>query len=142
MVKRQVAPVTPDSEIYPEDVIASGLIPNLDPINLQYIGKNWYKDNNNGMAYNFIKDGNGVIDIKETRQSIAKTRASLKSTPKPKPISTKVKFVDIKCMDCGAIRNIHVQDAFQVKRCVSCQDKYRKQRRSERIKDKEVQAAG
>lgn len=39
--------------------------------------------------------------------------------------------VDVTCVDCGAIRTVAVQDAKQVKRCVECQEKYRKAQRKE-----------
>ena len=39
--------------------------------------------------------------------------------------------VTIVCVDCGAERTVAVQDAKQVKRCVACQEKYRKVQRKE-----------
>lgn len=43
-----------------------------------------------------------------------------------------VKTKTIKCVDCDRERIIKVQDAFQVKRCISCQKKYRNRKRTER----------
>jgi hypothetical protein len=39
--------------------------------------------------------------------------------------------VEIVCVDCGSTRTVAVQDAKQVKRCVACQEKYRKVQRKE-----------
>jgi ribosomal protein S27E len=120
-----------------EDVIASQLIPDLDGINLKFMGKQWFKDDATGVAYHFIKE-NGILALKETRQSIASTKKALRATPKPKV--EKPTTVGIKCIDCGAIRTVHVQDAFQVKRCVLCQVKHRNSKRAERLKAKRVAA--
>lgn len=125
---------TPASEVYGEDVVTSGLIPNLDPTNLLYIGKNWFKDNATGTAYHFVKNETGMVSVKETRQSKSSTKASLKTPDKPKP--KKPATTEIKCMDCGATRVIKVQDAFQVKRCIPCQIVYRHKHRTEKNKAK------
>jgi hypothetical protein len=39
-------------------------------------------------------------------------------------------------MDCNVEREIKVQDAFQVKRCVECQKKYRAQKRTKKMEVK------
>lgn len=129
--------ITPESNVTNEDVIASRLIPDLDTMRLQFIGKNWFKDNATGIAYHFVRSDADEISVKETRQSVAKA-------PKPKRIWTtdKPKFTTIKCVDCGAERVIHVQDAFQVKRCVPCQAKYRVVQRKARLKARKVEVAG
>jgi len=41
---------------------------------------------------------------------------------KPKP----PKFVDVVCVECGAVRTVGRGDVFQVKRCVECQEKHKK----------------
>ena len=46
------------------------------------------------------------------------------------------KTIVINCSDCGKKRRIKPQDAFQVKRCVSCQKKHRNKLRAERHKQK------
>lgn len=46
------------------------------------------------------------------------------------------KTTTINCIDCGAERIIKVQDAFQVKRCVTCQKNFTKARRNDRLKEK------
>ncbi len=38
---------------------------------------------------------------------------------------------DVVCLDCCAVRVVAVQDVHQVKRCVKCQEKYRKVQRKE-----------
>lgn len=38
------------------------------------------------------------------------------------------KTVTIECIECGGKRVIHIQDAFQVVRCIKCQRKYRNKR--------------
>lgn len=53
--------------------------------------------------------------------------------------SRPMKTTTINCVDCGKERVIKVQDAFQVKRCVSCQKKYRNRRRAERRREKRAQ---
>ena len=50
-----------------------------------------------------------------------------------------MKTTTINCVDCGKERVIKVQDAFQVKRCVDCQKKYRNRRRAERRREKRAQ---
>jgi Zn-finger protein len=64
-------------------------------------------------------------------------------TPKTKQHASPT--VGITCVDCGATRTIARQEAFQVKRCVDCQEKYRKERakgyRSNRIKSLKEQLA-
>lgn len=47
-----------------------------------------------------------------------------------------VKLTSINCEDCGEERIIKVQDAHQVKRCVSCQKKHRNRIRAEKRKAK------
>jgi ribosomal protein L16/L10AE len=42
----------------------------------------------------------------------------------------------IACMDCGQERTIKVQDAFQVKRCATCQTKFRRKLDAQRRKAK------
>ena len=54
-------------------------------------------------------------------------------------VSRPVKTTTINCVDCGKERVIKVQDAFQVKRCVSCQKKYRNRRRAEHRREKRAQ---
>jgi Zn-finger protein len=49
---------------------------------------------------------------------------------------TKVTTVDIQCIDCGATRTIGKGEAFQVKRCVACQEVHRKQLRKEYRKNR------
>lgn len=44
-------------------------------------------------------------------------------------IATLLNTVEIVCVDCQATRTIAKQEAFQVKRCVSCQEAYRKEQR-------------
>lgn len=46
------------------------------------------------------------------------------------------KTIIINCADCEKKRRIKPQDAFQVKRCISCQKKYRNKRRAERRRQK------
>ena len=124
-------------DITAEDVISSGLIPNLEGHPLQYIGKQWFKDAITGTAYHFVKDDAGILSVKETRQSKSSTKESLKSTPKPKiPHIEKPKTAEVICIDCGASRTIKVQDVFQVKRCIVCQSKFRIARRKARIETK------
>ena len=41
----------------------------------------------------------------------------------------------ITCSECGAERVIKIQDAFQVTRCVTCQKKYQKARRNQKMKE-------
>lgn len=120
-----------------EDIVASGLIPNLKPHgDLQYIGKGWYKHITTGIGYFFLRNEDGTIKVHETRQS--------KDKPKPpkvpkEPKTPKVTMVVIKCIDCGKEREIHLQDKFQVKRCVECQRTYRNARRSELNKKKRAE---
>ena len=120
-------------DITQEEVIVSKLIPDLDPMHLRFIGKNWFKDGVTGTAYHFAKDESGTLAIKETRQSVVDNK---KLQPKKKPTPPPPRFTTIKCIDCGADREIHVQDAFQVKRCVACQKKYRNAKRLARLKEK------
>jgi len=49
---------------------------------------------------------------------------------KPKKATT----VDITCCDCGKLRVVKTQDAFQVKRCVQCQEAFKKIRRNNKKK--------
>ncbi len=128
-----------EREITMEDVIISNLIPNLDPMNLKYLGKGWFKDSLTGTTYQMsMKEG--VLFVLSTRQSKAITKESRKTEKKPKQHTVpKIVLVDIKCLDCGAIRTIHKQDAFQVKRCVECQKKHRNTQRSESIKAKRAE---
>ena len=131
---------TKEAETYDvtvEDVIASQLIPELDPMNLQFIGKCWFKDNATGVAYHFIKNDSGEVSVKGTRQSVAKTKAALRAAPKPPKVKLAPKLVDIKCVDCGAMRTVKPQDVFQVKRCVGCQSKHRLLRRQAHAKGEE-----
>lgn len=130
--------VTPANDVTVEDVIASHLIPDLDTMRLQYIGKNWFKDNTTGIAYHFVRSDAGEISVKETRQSIQK------EVLKKRVWVPKAKFATITCIDCPATREIHVQDAFQVKRCVPCQAKYRVAQRKARLQAKKakVEVAG
>jgi len=133
--------ITPDSMVQMEDVIASGLIPDLDPMFLQFTGKGWFKDGKTGTAYHFVKEEDGNLSIKATRQSKTSTKEALKAEPKPKVIREHVqKRVVITCCDCSALREVNVQDAFQVKRCEACQKKYRQAKRAERIKRKRAEA--
>lgn len=53
-------------------------------------------------------------------------------------IMVRGKTVTIKCCDCGAERIIKPQDAFQVKRCVDCQKKYRRKKQAENRKKKKL----
>lgn len=46
------------------------------------------------------------------------------------------KTIVIDCVDCGKKRRIKPQDAFQVKRCISCQKKHRNKLRAKRYKQK------
>ena len=54
-----------------------------------------------------------------------------------KPKEPKKLHTEISCVDCGELRVVKVQDAFQVRRCVECQKKWRriqrKRNRRERI---------
>lgn len=50
-----------------------------------------------------------------------------------------IKLITINCEDCGAEREIKVQDAFQVKRCKNCQKKHRNKLRNEKRKEKRKQ---
>lgn len=68
-----------------------------------------------------------------------KTRKVEKKEKKEKVVKVKepkVTHVDINCSDCGAVRNIKIQDRFQVKRCVECQDIFRKEQRKEYRKNR------
>lgn len=47
-----------------------------------------------------------------------------------------IKTTIINCIDCGAPRQIKVQDIFQVKRCPHCQAEYRKAQRRAKYKAK------
>lgn len=51
-----------------------------------------------------------------------------------------IKLTTIQCVDCGAPREIKVQDAFQVKRCVNCQKKYRNRKRAERRRQQRAES--
>lgn len=51
-----------------------------------------------------------------------------------------VKLTAIKCEDCGAEREIKVQDAFQVTRCPGCQKKHRNRKRAERRRQQRAEA--
>ena len=134
MFKRDETPKGVDTyDITIEDVIVSNLIPELDPMHLKFIGKNWFKDDATGIAYHFIKDAILGLQIKETRQSIADKRIKARVKPTPPPTN---KFTTITCIDCGAPREINIQYAFQVKRCITCQKKYRNAKRLARIKEK------
>ncbi len=127
-----------------EDIIASSLIPGLLPHDdLQYIGKGWYKHKTTGLGYFFLRNPDGTISVKETRQSKTKVKISKPTTPKvPKePKEPHVTRVTIICLDCGANREINIQDKFQVKRCIPCQHLYRNLRRSERMKAKRIERA-
>jgi ribosomal protein S27E len=133
-----------NKDITLEDVVVSNLIPGLDPMNLKYLGKGWFKDNNTGIAYQIAKSEDGTMTVVGTRQSkTAAPKSSLNKANKEaaKPKEPKVTTIDIRCMDCGAIRNIHVQDAFQVKRCVPCQVKFRNAKRAEKLKAKKAEKA-
>lgn len=61
------------------------------------------------------------------------------TAPKELPSGKIVKgtTMTINCMDCGIERVIKVQDAFQVKRCVDCQKKFRNHKRYEKRKQEE-----
>lgn len=134
---------TEGESITMEDVLSSGLIPDAGKNPLIYLGKGWYKDSITGTAYHIVKGKDRKLSIKETRQSSTKTAKSMQSTLPHKPRTQKEKkasTVDIKCIDCGATRTIKVQDAFQVKRCMDCQSKYRKARRAEVAKKKKEDA--
>ena len=137
MVAKKTPTVTPKDvyDIVNEEVIASGLIPNLDSMHLKFLGKNWFKDGVTGIAYHFVRT-DGKLAVKETRQSVADVKNRLKATPKEKVV--KPTTFEIKCVDCGAMREVAVQDVFQVKRCITCQRKYRNHKRAERIKAKKV----
>jgi len=92
--------------------------------------------NKNGMATCMtcgkVRPKSGVVQ-KPTVKSVVKP-APKAQKPVVKPTAKKSvvikpaqKTITIKCVDCGAKRDIHIQDAFQVKRCVSCQKAHRYQ---------------
>jgi hypothetical protein len=122
-----------------EDIVASGLIPNLQPHgDLHYIGHGWYKHVTTGIGYFFLRNEDGTIRVHETRQSKDKPP---KAPRIAKPKEPRVTMCVIKCLDCQAEREIHIQDKFQVKRCVECQAKFRNHKRSEAMKTKRAERA-
>jgi hypothetical protein len=124
--------VSAEDAISQEDVIGSGLIPNLDPMHLSFVGKDWWKDGVSGMSYHFIRNEDKTVSIKETRQSKSKVNPVTREPAAPKVAAIpKEKTAIIKCVDCGAEREVKVQDVFQVKRCITCQTKHRNARRKE-----------
>lgn len=130
MKKTHTSKVKEEYDITIEEVLSSGLLPEAPDMAVQYLGNNWFKENITGIAYLFSRDADGSLTIKETRDSIKK-----EEKPKRKVVSVP-RFVTIKCIECGAEREIHVQDAFQVKRCITCQKKHRNVKRLARLKEK------
>ena len=96
--------------------------------------KRWYLNSNKIKEY--VPELPRVSKaVAEATNRVRKARATGEEKRLP---STTV----IKCVDCGAERTIKVQDAFQVTRCVDCQKEHRRQRRSERRKEKKAEASG
>lgn len=96
------------------------------------MGNNWFADNKGRVCYKVVKDGQ-EYRIKQVK----KLKEPVEKKIKEKEIKEKEgKRIYIKCIDCGAMRNIAIQDKFQVKRCKECQLKYTKKRRQERRKEK------
>lgn len=115
-----------------EDIIVAGVVPDIDPMQLKYIGQNWFKDNDTGTVYRMEKDADGTVMVAETRQS--KTSALHKPARVREDRPPREKRCTVTCCDCGATREINVQDKFQVKRCVACQKKHRNTHRLARLR--------
>lgn len=47
-------------------------------------------------------------------------------------MKSKGRVCDVACVDCGTIRTVNVQDAFQVRRCKPCTEEHLKRRQQER----------
>jgi hypothetical protein len=80
-----------------------------------------------------------IGSIKQKQVDVPAAKPAAPKQPTQKVVTSDgIKLVGrttvIHCADCGAERTIKIQDAFQVKRCVQCQAKYVKQRRSEKLK--------
>lgn len=134
MSKKQIrfTAVVTNREITLEEVINTKLIPHKEGSqDVMRLGKAkdggvWFKNQQDGVCYRIIlKDGSLVVA--ETRDS-KKTQTERKKT------------TSVVCCECGAIRTIAVQDAFQVKRCVACQKKHRTKKRTEIAKRKRQEA--
>lgn len=74
----------------------------------------------------------GGQEIKAMRTENLDTHIAIETQIKKKPVKTTI----IYCCDCGAPREIKVQDQFQVKRCPICQKAYRNLKRRESRKAK------
>lgn len=121
-----------DQDIALVEVINAKLIPHKEgSMDVMRLGKAkdggiWFKNQKDGICYRIIlKDGSLVV---------AETRDSKKTQTERKKTTT------VACCDCGSIRTIAVQDAFQVKRCVACQKKHRTKKRTEIAKRKRQEA--
>lgn len=97
------------------------------------LGGEWFKDQKSGKAYGIVEDDDHTLRVAEVRESKGS-------------VVRKETRTNITCVDCGAERDIALQDLFQVKRCVDCQKKLRnekrrtraKARRAERRKEREL----
>jgi hypothetical protein len=80
-----------------------------------------------------VEDGAvATAEVKLTDEYIENNKTKTgKKAREPKQAMT-----TIKCIDCGTEREIKVQDAFQVKRCVECQNAYRKAQRKQYRKNR------
>lgn len=103
-----------EDRIHLKEVRRSGVITAQEIVAL---GHNWFKDRATGMCYLIERLPDDKLQVKESRKSVIKEQERKRT------------HTEIKCCDCGAIRTIKVQDAFQVKRCTTCQNRFRNTRR-------------
>ena len=89
-------------------------------LGVRKLGGWWFKDTQTQEAIGVVR-GKGGLEIAEVR--------AMKAT-----VEHKAKVATIKCVECGEEREVATQDAFQVKRCLDCQKKFRNKKRAERAK--------
>lgn len=94
----------------------------------------WFEDPDNPGKKTRKKDGDTVLTKAEANASRQKNDGGKDAPTKPLPTGklTKHPTVEIKCVDCGAKREVQVQDKHQVTRCIQHQKEHRNKRRRER----------
>lgn len=95
------------------------------------IGCNWFKDIITGKCYHVIrcpKTSAFIVDTtRHSKIANAPKRANKSDTRIRKTYEEK--HITIQCLDCGTDRIIKTCDAFQVKRCKTCQHIYKNKKR-------------
>lgn len=123
------------NEITVEQVKASRVLPSTSgsfETAYERVGGNedgsvWFKDTVTMVCYKVVRlTKTGELAIGETRQ--------LRKRKEEKP-----KTAVIICCECEQERIVSTQDAFQVKRCMPCQKRYRNKKRTERAKVKRAE---